>query len=52
MMGRDVCNFIEYVINGFGMYLRDGLLMDMMKTWMSSRPTPNMKKGWLYRKFL
>ena len=31
------------------MYLLDGLLVEMMKTYMEARPTANMKKGWLYR---
>ena len=37
------------VMNGPGMYLRDGLLMDMMKTWMRTRPTPRMKHDWICR---
>ena len=39
------------VKNGFGLYLCDGLLIDMMKTWMRTMPTPSVKKSWLYRNF-
>jgi hypothetical protein len=31
------------------MYLLDGLLAEMMNTYMEARPTSNIKKGWLCR---
>ena len=30
------------VKNGPGLYLHDGLIMNVMKTWMRNRPTPSM----------
>ena len=40
------------VKNGPGIYLPDGLLMDMMETWMRTRFSLSIKKGWLCRNFL
>ena len=40
------------VKNGPSLFLWNGFLMDMMNTWMRSRPTSNMKKGWLCRNIL
>ena len=31
------------------MYLLDGLLAEMMKTYIEAKPTSSMKKGWLCR---
>ena len=42
------CRFCKRYIISLGMYLLDGLLVEMMKTYMEARPTSNMKKGWLY----
>ena len=47
----DSCDCSGNVMNGHGIYVLDGFLMNMMKTWMRTRPTPSMKHGWLYRNF-
>ena len=36
---------------GPGLYLHNGLLVDVMKTQMRTRPAPIMKNGWLCRNF-
>ena len=41
----DAANCTGNVMNGPGFYLHDGLLIDMMNTWMRTRPTLDMKKG-------
>ena len=41
------CRFCKWHIIIPRMYLLDGLLTEMMKTYMEARPTSNMKKGWL-----
>ena len=51
MMVGDAGNCRGNVKNGHGLYLHDGFLVDMTKTWMRNRPTPNMKKGLLCRNF-
>ena len=43
------CKFCKRHIISPEMYLLDGLLTEMMKTYMEARPTSNMKKGWLCR---
>ena len=40
------------VKNGHVLYLRNGFIIDMINTYMRSRPTSNMKKGWICRNLI
>ena len=48
---RRSCRFCERNIIIPQMYLLDGFLVEMMKTYMNSRITSSTKKGWHYRNF-
>ena len=49
-LGRSF-RFCKRKIISPGIYLLDGLLTEMMKTYKEARPISSMKKGWHYRNF-